>query len=101
MKSVYLIRSNDGRYKIGIAKNPEKRIRQLQTGNSDTLKLITSYRSENANKIEKALHRYYSYGKMIGEWFDLSIKEEAEFTKMCCRVDEAIILSSVQVLDGY
>lgn len=101
MRSVYLIRGNDGRYKIGVAKNPEKRIRQLQTGNYDPLELITSYQSDNANKIEKSLHRYYSYGKMIGEWFDLSIKEEAEFTKMCSRIDVAIILSSVQVLDGY
>jgi predicted GIY-YIG superfamily endonuclease len=92
MKSVYLIRTNDGRYKIGIAKNPQQRLSQLQTGNSDPLELIETYQSENASKIENALHRHYSYSKMIGEWFDLSIKEEAEFIKMCKRIDEAITL---------
>jgi len=48
VKSVYLIRGNDGKYKIGIAKNPKKRIKQLQTGNSDELTLIETYPSEKA-----------------------------------------------------
>lgn len=107
MKSVYLIRTNDGRYKVGIAKDPQKRIRQLQTGNSDQLELIETYQSENASKIEGSLHRHYSYGKMIGEWFELSIKEESEFIKTCKLLDEALIRTtghldiSVKVLDGY
>lgn len=90
MKSVYLIRSNDGRYKIGIAKDPKKRICQLQTGNSDQLELIETYQSENARKIETALHNYYSYGKMVGEWFDLSMTEESLFVKKCKLIDESI-----------
>lgn len=90
MKSVYLIRGNDGRYKIGIAKNPRERIRQLQTGNSDQLKLIETYRSENARKIESTLHAQYSHGRTIGEWFDLSISEEAIFIKRCKTIDETI-----------
>jgi predicted GIY-YIG superfamily endonuclease len=90
MKSVYLIRGNDGRYKIGIAKNPQRRIRQLQTGNSDKLKLIEVYQSENASKIEAALHMQYSPDKLIGEWFDLSISEETMFIKKCKLVDESI-----------
>jgi len=90
MKSVYLIRGNDGRYKIGIAKNPKKRLLQLQTGNSDRLTLIDSYPSENARKIETALHTQYSHNKTIGEWFDLSITEEVIFIKRCKTIDETI-----------
>lgn len=90
MRSVYLIRGNDGRYKIGIAKNPKKRISQLQTGNSDQLDLIDSYPSENASKIETALHHHYSHAKLNGEWFDLSITEEALFINRCKTIDETI-----------
>ena len=92
MRSVYLIRGNDGRYKIGIAKNPKQRIRQLQTGNSDELTLIETYESENASKIESALHNRFSHVRQSGEWFDLSITEEVNFIKMCRSVDESITL---------
>jgi hypothetical protein len=90
MRSVYLIRGNDGRYKIGIAKHPKKRISQLQTGNSDKLKLIAEYESENASKIEVGLHNRFSYTQQMGEWFDLSITEEVNFVKSCQKIDEAI-----------
>jgi len=90
MRSVYLIRANDGRYKIGIAKDPKHRIRQLQTGNSDQLVLIETYQSENASRIEKALHNRYSYVRNVGEWFDLSITEEVGFISMCEDIDNAI-----------
>lgn len=92
MKSVYLIRGNDGRYKIGIAKNPKKRISQLQTGNSDKLELIESYPSENASKIETALHNQFSHIKLNGEWFDLSITEETLFIKRCKTIDDTITM---------
>ena len=90
MRSVYLIRGNDGRYKIGIARNPKKRIRQLQTGNSDKLTLIETYQSENAFKIETALHNRFSYVRQEGEWFDLSITEESKFIEICKSIDESI-----------
>jgi hypothetical protein len=90
MRYVYLIRGNDGRYKIGIAKNPKKRIRQLQTGNSDALTLIETYQSENASKIESSLHNRYSHVRNVGEWFDLSVAEESNFIQMCKNIDETI-----------
>lgn len=106
MKSIYLIRTNDGRYKIGTSNNPKKRIYQLQTGNSDRLELIDVYQSENARRIESTLHRYYSYGRMIGEWFLLSIEEESKFIGNCVLLDRTFELLeekkySVKLLDGY
>lgn len=90
MKSVYLIRGNNGKYKIGIATNPKERIHQLQTGNSDQLKIIETYESENAGTIEFALHAQYSHVRKVGEWFDLSISDEVNFVKNCKRIDESI-----------
>ena len=89
-KKIYLIRGNDGRYKIGISKHPNKRIKELQTGNSDKLVIIDSYESPNAHKIESALHRFYSYYRKEGEWFDLSVLEESKFIENCQRIDNTI-----------
>ena len=90
MKSVYLIRGNNGKYKIGISKCPRNRIKQNQTGNPDRLKIIEVYESENARKIETALHNQYAYTKNVGEWFDLSVSDESDFLKNCKRIDETI-----------
>ena len=56
MRYIYLIQSlDDGFYKIGLSKHPNKRLNQLQTGNSSKLKLVEIYQSEFANLIEKTL----------------------------------------------
>lgn len=91
MKYIYLIQSiENGYYKIGVSKHPKKRVKQLQTGNSSELKLIESYQSEHAHKVERALQRRYGYLKKEGEWFDLSIKEDVSFLSDCQRIEETI-----------
>lgn len=93
MKHVYLIQSlEDSRYKIGVSKHPKKRVKQLQTGNSSELKLVESYESEFAHRIEKSLQRRYSYLKKEGEWFDMSISNEVTFLKECKDIENNIIL---------
>lgn len=93
MKYVYLIQSlEDSFYKIGVSKHPEKRLKQLQTGNSSTLKLIDVYPSEIANKIEKVIQRKYSHNQKVGEWFNLSIKEENSFKKECEKIEESLTI---------
>ena len=90
MKLVYLIRNNNSQYKIGISKSPSKRIEQHQTGNPDELKIIETYESENAAKIETALHNMYIHKRANREWFNLSIVEEVNFVTNCKRIDESI-----------
>ena len=91
MKCVYLIQSlEEGYYKIGVSKNPKKRIKQLQTGNSSKLKLISSYPSEYANKIEKSLHNILSHCKKEGEWFDMSLADEYSFAVKCKQIETNI-----------
>jgi hypothetical protein len=90
VRSVYLIRGNDSNYKIGIAKNPKQRLKQLQTGNSDKLTLVETYQSEHASKIERALHNWYGFARNEGEWFDLSITVESDFVRKCRQIDESL-----------
>lgn len=91
MRFVYLIKNTeDDSYKIGIAKKPTQRIKQLQTGNSSELILIETYQSELSSKIEKVLHRNYGSSKKRGEWFSLSIVDELDFIQICEGIEKNI-----------
>ena len=91
MKYVYLIRSQEnGLYKIGISNKPTIRIKQLQTGNGEDLKLIESFPSQHPTKVETALHNMYASNKKRGEWFELGIDHELSFISECNRIEENI-----------
>lgn len=91
MKYIYLIQSlENSYYKIGVSKHPNKRIKELQTGNSSGLKLVETYQSEFAHKIEKSLQNRYAHLKKEGEWFDLTIENEVTFKKECQQIEENI-----------
>lgn len=89
MKYIYLIQSlENSYYKIGISKNPHKRIAELQTGNPSSLKLVEIYQSEFASQIEVVLHRRYSHLQKEGEWFEMSIENEVLFRRECQIIEE-------------
>lgn len=91
MNYVYLIRSEEtGRYKIGVSKDPTKRIEQLNTGNDSELVLIESFPSEYAYKVETALQNSYAYTHKRGEWFDLYLENELSFIDNCRKIEENI-----------
>lgn len=93
MKYVYLIKSKETQlYKIGIATNPYKRIKNLQTGNAELLEIIHTYKTINYNNIEKALHNQFSYIRKNGEWFDFDVDIELNFLKYCKLFDDNITL---------
>ena len=93
MKYIYLIQSlENGYYKVGVSKHPQKRILELQTGNSSKLKLIETYQSEFSHQIEKTLQRRYGYLNKEGEWFDLSLQEEVTFVKNCQEIEQNLKL---------
>ena len=69
-------------HKIGISKNePEKRLKQLQTGNPNEIRVLKIYQSKNYKKIEKLLHSRFSNKKTLAnnEWFHLSNEEVISF----------------------
>ena len=96
MGYVYLIgeMDNKGRYKIGStkAKDVNKRLKQLQTGNSSELFIKESYETEHPFKLEKMLHNHFQSSNLIGEWFELS-ESDTEAFKRVCEEKEKIISS--------
>lgn len=73
---IYAI-GTDTKQKIGFSKNPEKRMGQLQTGNSEVLSIHATIevKPENAALLEKHLHKDIAYKRLKGEWFSLSKTE--------------------------
>lgn len=68
---VYLIWAvNSTRYKIGLAYNPAKRLRDLNVGSPLDLRLLAAIPSDLV--AEKALHEYFDQHRIKGEWFDFS-----------------------------
>jgi hypothetical protein len=100
MGFVYLINiERTDLYKIGITrKTVEERMKSLQTGNPLTLTLVEKYESKIYQKIETIIHRMLKHKKYIpedfdtlkGEWFQLTLFEALEFTKMCNQIEESI-----------
>lgn len=78
MKDYIYIISNDQNYiKVGVSNNPERRIKQLQTGNEHKLTLLFTEEFECTRnhllKIEKQLHKEIKRlaTHCVGEWFFL------------------------------
>jgi len=87
MGFVYLIgeTNNNGRYKIGStrAKKVDKRLKQLQTGNSSELYIKEAFETEQPFKLEKMLHNHFKYKNLNGEWFGLSEADTEAFRGIC------------------
>jgi hypothetical protein len=68
-RSLYFIQKGvDGPIKIGVASAVGSRIKTLQVGNAEPLKLLlTVDQSDDFN--ERALHRKFRHLRLEGEWF--------------------------------
>ena len=73
---VYIIADQNNYIKVGISKNPDRRLKQLQTGHPTKLRLISAELFECSRnhllKIEALIHTKISqkYKHAHGEWFE-------------------------------
>jgi hypothetical protein len=66
---VYFIRADDGLVKIGIAKDPASRLRNMQTGSAAVLRIIAVHACDSPAAVEAGLHRQFAHLRQHGEWF--------------------------------
>lgn len=93
MKQVYLLKSDyTGFYKIGVSKNPAKRVKQLQTGSAEDIAIIHIFPTDIPHKVETALHNYFNMYKINREWYDLPIEIHFDFIETCRKVEANIKL---------
>lgn len=91
---IYLLNEEGtNNYKIGITKNNkiEKRIKGLQTGNSNKIYVVEIYESDLGSTIEKVLHRTYNKWKKEGEWFEFENLDEIKFIETCTLIEKNLI----------
>lgn len=75
-RSVYLIRDESDRVKIGVATDPKARLAQLQTGNPEKLELLAT--CHGGEPFERKLHTRYAASRVQGEWFVFEYPEICE-----------------------
>jgi hypothetical protein len=90
--NVYLIKTQKSqKYKIGIAKDVQKRVRELQTGNPEQLIIVYSHPTQYASKVETALHNHYNYLNDRGEWFKFDLCIELDFPILRKQIEDNLI----------
>ena len=83
---VYLIGQLDNKdiFKIGVTKKDVNlRLKELQTGSSEELYIRSNFKSKNAYKLEKMLHRHYGNNNKLNEWFILEDNQSFHFIETC------------------
>ena len=74
---IYVIGDNASPYKIGFTKDPNKRLKSLQTGNPSKLNMLYKQEiNESETKfIEKQIHNVLKRKQVSGEWFDITLED--------------------------
>ncbi len=80
---VYLIQMGRIKiYKIGKTNDPQGRLVSLQTASPYKLKLLHTFKADNASAAEENLHETLHNARMEGEWFRLSDEQRAVLLKV-------------------
>lgn len=81
---VYLLKSDNGLFKIGYSKNVLARVKQIQKNTPHSIEIICSIRTDDVRTLEEKLHDKYQAALTKYEWFLLSPQQ----------VDEIKVLSA-------
>lgn len=77
MSFIYVISSetNTNLCKIGLSKSPESRLKQLQTGHPDKLKIhyLREIDESKVYEMEKLIHDTLKFYKERNKWFNISV----------------------------
>lgn len=94
MGFVYLIgeENDENKYKIGSTKCKDinKRLKQLQTGNSNPLFIKSYFETSRPFRLESMLHNKFKEYNVIGEWFELNDENIKKFKEECERYQNII-----------
>jgi hypothetical protein len=82
---IYIIGSVAPPYKVGISKDPKRRLKALQTGFPLPLSILHQVQlpATRTKLLETVIHRNLKHHRLAGEWFDVPLDQlilEVEFT---------------------
>lgn len=76
---VYVIAARDeGPCKIGLAKDAQSRLSELQTGHPERLEVKWNSLCPAGPRLERWLHSYLAPRRLKGEWFDITVAEAGD-----------------------
>lgn len=89
---VYLIEDSCNEvYKIGVTRKSAKaRLKQLQTGNPNELKLLEYFECEYPFRLENLLHNKYKLQQAFNEWYYMTKEDINNFIEDCKFYDNMI-----------
>ena len=78
---LYCIGNANGQCKFGFSKDPQSRVRVLQTGSSEELVLLETVAvpEDSVREYERLLHREFAHLRCRGEWFNCSGEDGVAF----------------------
>ena len=81
--AVYFIREKcyRGKIKIGYSQDPSKRLKDLQTANSNELGLVATI-DYGTEQTEKEIHSYFFTKHIHGEWYDITTEQVEKICQM-------------------
>lgn len=84
---IYVIGGEAPPYKVGISKDPQRRLKNLQTGHPRKLSILTLKETDisKTKLLESAIHHHLKHHRTHGEWFDISLDKillEVEYALM-------------------
>lgn len=72
--------TSNGRVKLGYSQDPQARVRQLQTGNSSSLRLHHhAWVGDRCGILERRLHREFAHHRCSGEWYNIPSDRAAHY----------------------
>lgn len=95
---IYVIGGTNPPYKVGISRDPNRRLKSLQTGHPYPLQVHFTKETEicKTKLLEQVIHRHLKMYKTSGEWFDMNLPDlvlQVEYAVM--RYGEDPILKSL------
>lgn len=66
---VYVMQRDDGKVKIGISRDPDRRLSDIGAAQPDAVKLIVKVRVAAPAQVERFLHGLFRRHRVSGEWF--------------------------------
>lgn len=74
---VYVLRADNGAYKIGMSTNPHGRFVNLTTALPFRVSVVLTINSKNPSRLERDLHARFKTARLNGEWFALQPEDIA------------------------
>jgi hypothetical protein len=100
MWNIYIITDEHGRLKIGIAVDLWRRLRRLQTGSADLLKLVCFFAIgpwKIARALETAVHERLRSHRVRGEWFKVSVRTAVRVIRQVA-TEMGVVVTKVPVV---